>query len=108
MKYGIIAWVILIIVAAAVIIYNRILRKRIMESGIETQGEISRIEENYDDDTGSTTYCRYVRYLDENKTEREAMLHGANRLDVGDKVTIKYHPSNYAYAELICSVKTVI
>ena len=101
MNTGILFWIILIIIAAAIIIYNRIMHEKIRKEGITTKGRISRIDENYDDDTGNTTYSFYVSYLDENGTERTALLRGAEGLNRGEEVMIKYHPSNRTYAEFV-------
>ncbi len=101
MNTGILFWIVLIIIAAAIIIYNRIMHEKIRKEGITTKGRISRIDENYDDDTGNTSYTFYVSYLDENNVEREALLRRAEGLNRGEEVMIKYHPSNRAYAELV-------
>ena len=101
MNTGILFWIILIIIAAAIIIHNRIMHEKIAKEGITTKGRISRIDENYDDDTGNTSYTFYVNYLDENNVEREALLRGAEGLSRGEEVMIKYHPSNRTYAEVV-------
>ncbi|MBR3005985.1 MAG: hypothetical protein IKH68_04955 [Erysipelotrichaceae bacterium] len=105
MNTGILFWIILIIIAAAIIIYNRIMHEKISKEGITTKGRISRIDENYDDDTGNTSYTFYVSYLDENNVEREALLRRAEGLSRGEEVMIKYHPSNRTYAEFVRKTK---
>lgn len=105
MNTGILFWIILIIIAAAIIIYNRIMHEKISKEGITTKGRISRIDENYDDDTGNTSYTFYVSYLDENNVEREALLRKAEGLSRGEEVMIQYHPSNHAYAEFVRKTK---
>lgn len=101
MNTGILFWIVLIIIAAAIIIHNRIMHEKIAKEGITAKGRISRIDENYDDDTGNTSYTFYVSYLDENNVEREALLRGAEGLSRGEEVMIKYHPSNRTYAESV-------
>lgn len=101
MAMGILIWVFLIIVVFFVFVYSRIMKNRIKNEGIETTGTISRIDEELDIDTHDTSYSWYVEYYDENNQRREALLYDAIDLDVGDKIRIKYHPSNYNYAEFI-------
>ena len=100
MNKGILFWILLILIAAVIIIYNLIHHTRIAKEGITTKGRISRIDENYDDDTGNTSYTFYVNYLDENNAERKALLRGTKGLKKDEEVMIQYHPSNHAYAEV--------
>ena len=101
MSYGIIIWIVLLIAAAGLFIYSRNVYKKISTQGVETEGTVSRIDENYDEDTGNTTYYYYVKYLDENNNEHEALIHNPKNLKAGDRIRIKYLPGNGRYAQFI-------
>lgn len=89
---GLIAWAVFLIMFVGGILYGRHLKRRIRERGIEAIGEISRISESTDFDTGSTTYSWYVYFRTEDGQEREALLLDSPNLVTGTRVRIKYDP----------------
>ncbi|MBR2067156.1 MAG: hypothetical protein IJ875_02705 [Solobacterium sp.] len=101
MPLGILLWVVLIIAVVGVFGYGKLMQMRIKKEGIETIGEISRIEEDYDSDTMISHYNWYADYIDETGQKRTALLHKSPELAVGEKVRLKFHPKNHNYAEFI-------
>lgn len=101
MNLGILLWIALIVVSAAVILHNKVLHAKITKEGITTKSTISLVDETYDDDTGNTTYTYYVNFVDEKLVERKAILRGAKDLNENDMVILRYHPANPAYAEFV-------
>ena len=99
----------LVLVVLAVIIFlfraGRIFwkAKKIDAKGIETDGEISRIEKIIDPDTASDSYVVYVRYHDtqENMTESPASLDQSVRYQEGEKVRIRYIPGEKELVRII-------
>lgn len=78
----------------------RTLRKagKIDREGIETDAEVSRIDEIYDPDTSSSSYTTYVRYTDAdgNTLESPMDLSSDIRYSTGDRVRIKYIPGDHS------------
>jgi hypothetical protein len=68
--------------------------RKIDREGIETDAEVSRIDEVYDPETVSSSYTTYVRYTDrDGQTLESAMdLSPGILYSVGDRVRIKYIP----------------
>ena len=102
MEAGMLLWIFLIASGFFFFFYKRIMQKRIAEEGIQTEGVISRIEEDLDIDSYNNDYFWYAEYYDETGTKQEAMLYNPDtELEVGDKVIIKYHHKNRNYAEFV-------
>ncbi len=95
------------IIAAVVIVaaFNIIKVLTIRKKGIETEGVISRIEEQSSvDGDGSldVTHTYYVVFRTQDGQEMEADLnHASGRTRLGDKVKIKYLPEKPKHAVLI-------
>lgn|GEM_PF-977867 len=101
MSVGIIAWTVLIFAFAAGFAYARFLKKRLREEGLEALGEISRIDESYDSDTGAVTFTWWARYTDLDGVAREGIIHNPRDLPVGMGIKLKYHPKKPDYLELV-------
>lgn len=100
-------YIVIGIIAAVVIVaaFNIIKVLTIRKKGIETEGVISRIEEQSTvDGDGSldVTYTYYVVFRTQDGQEMEADLnHAPGRTRVGDQVKIKYLPEKPKHAVLI-------
>ncbi len=91
----------LIIIAAVVIFVLRAARvllkaRKIDREGIETDAVVSRVEEEWDPDTASSTYMTYVRYRDENGEYRESpmALTSSPSYEEGERVRIRFVPGD--------------
>lgn len=91
----------LIIITAVVIFVLRAARvllkaRKIDREGIETDAVVSRVEEQWDPDTASSTYMTYVRYRDENGEYRESpmALTSSPSYEEGKRVRIRFVPGD--------------
>ena len=68
--------------------------KKIDEEGIETNAVVSRIEEDWDPETMSSSYITYAEYRDENGDLRETQMALTSLPEhrVGDKIRIRFLP----------------
>ena len=100
--YVIIGIIALVVIVAA---FNIIKVLTIRKKGVETEGIISRIDEqSMVDGDGSldVTYTYYVIYKTQDGQEVEADLnHAPGRTRVGDVVRIKYLPEKPKHAVLV-------
>lgn len=88
---GILLWAGFIIIAAAITIVSRRMKKQIEENGVETVGVVSRIEDHGGSDEVTIYY--YVKYTIDSGEEVEGILtNPRSDLAVGQRVQIKYHP----------------
>ncbi len=93
---GIVMWAAFLLICAAIVITSKIIKRRLKDSVYVADGMISRVEEDYDHDTHSVSYNRYVVYRDEEDgKEYEALLLDPCDLGPGSAVRIKYDPSNH-------------
>lgn len=89
----------LIFISIFAVSLSKLLKRahRIDKEGIETDGVISRIEEELTTADGGigSTYT-YVSYVDENGMRREGALSvGDTSYEVGQQIRIKYLPGEY-------------
>ena len=99
---GIIIWAVFLAICAAIVILSRRIRKQIDENGVEAVGEVSRVSESFDSDTGAVETSVYARYRTEDGKETEGLLLNApDNLQPGQRVRVKYHPKLRSNAKLI-------
>ena len=97
---GIIAWVVFIVICAAICFISRNMKKQIEEKGIETIGVISRIED--EGGTEDITFNYYAKYRTEDGEVIEGIISNpTTELEVGQHVRLKYHPKHRMNARLI-------
>ena len=91
-----IAIIIFFIVLIVVFVNAFIKSRKIKNEGIETDGIISRIDEDVNND-GTWISKEYISYIDENGKQREAIfaLQAFKNHKVNDKIRIKYLPGKY-------------
>ena len=70
--------------------------KKIDREGRETDAVASRILEDWDPDTSSSSYTTYVEYTDENGERRESpmALEARASYAVGERIRIRYNPGD--------------
>ena len=99
---GAIIWAVFLTICAAIAFFSRRIRKQIDENGVETVGEVSRVSESYDSDTGAVEISVYARYRTEDGEEIEGLLLNApDSLREGQRVRVKYHPKLRVNAKLV-------
>ena len=97
---GILLWAGLILICAVIFFFSQRIKKQIEEHGIETEGVISRIED--EGEPGETNFHYYAKYRTEDGEEVEGTLSNpAPDLAVGQRVRLKYHPKYKSNARLI-------
>ena len=100
MDYGIILWIVLLVVIAAGAFASRRIKSGIKENGIETDAVVSRIT---DDGTQTDIDINvYVKYFTKDGREVEGILSNPREdLVKGQRVRIKYHPKYTNNARLV-------
>ena len=99
---GIIIWAVFLAICAAIVIFSRRIRKQIDENGVEAVGEVSRVSESFDSDTGAVETSVYARYRTEDGKEVEGLLLNApDSLREGQRVRVKRHPKLRVNAKLV-------
>lgn len=97
---GIIMWVAFIVICASIYFISKKMKKQIEESGIETTGVISRIED--EGGTEDITFIYYAKYRTEDGEEIEGIISNPRTdLEEGQCVNLKYHPEHKMNARLI-------
>ena len=97
---GILLWAGLILICAVIFFFSQRIKKQIEEHGIETEGVISRIED--EGEPGEIDYHYYAKYRTEDGEEVEGTLSNpAPDLAAGQRVRLKYHPKYKSNARLI-------
>ena len=97
---GILLWAGLLIICGIIFFLSRRMKKQIEETGIETNGVISRITDEGGSDEINLQY--YARYRTENGEEVEGLLSNPrSNLEVGQQVRLKYHPKHKTNARLV-------
>ena len=97
---GILLWIGLLIIVAAIYFFTRRIKKQIEENGIETTGVISDIRDEGGADEIIIRY--YATYRTEDGTEIEGVItNPSSSLEVGQRVRLKYHPKLKANARII-------
>lgn len=96
------AVVVVIFVFRAARVLNK--AKKIDREGVETDAVISRIVENWNPDTASSSYTTYAEYRDESGELRESPMALSSNLTYakGEKLRIRYIPGDH---ELVRAVK---
>ena len=84
----------LVIIPVVIVAFTLMKARRIDRDGIETDAVVTRVEENVDPDSASSSYSTYVEYEDENGERRESYmaLTMHPEYEVGQKLRIKYVP----------------
>ena len=97
---GILLWAGFIALCAVIWLLSRKTKKQIEETGIETTGVISRIEDAGGTEDIDLQY--YARYRTEDGEEVEGILSNPSPdLEEGQQVRLKYHPKYRTNARLI-------